>query len=148
MSSSRFWRSLPIPSAESSGYLQQLFVPFTHNQQSIPKHIFLIWFGSDLPNSEERPYVANLLKHKELNPDAIVELIVAKQLLAQAGCLEKIVTVCHTNGIILSDVHERCASFINYDLIKQCLDKPRDYVIASDFLRLALIYALRSPKFL
>src|SRR6185295_13764477 len=113
---------------------------YREQKNEIPNNIFLIWIGDDIPNTKKHPYLENAFKHKRLNPNAKVEILINKKMLEESGNFSKLYAQCQKEGVILRDIESTCKNYINHDIILKLMENKKDYVWASDILRLSLIY--------
>jgi hypothetical protein len=136
---SQFYPALPEVNLEH--LLSSQIVIYKFRENKIPAIITAIWVGPEFPDSAKQPYFANLVKHKQFNPDAKVQLLVCKKLLAENSQWDALVTKCATANIVLRDIEETCSTYINFDIIKKFLaGDEKDYVWLSDLLRLSVMY--------
>ncbi|OAI47164.1 hypothetical protein AYO45_05950 [Gammaproteobacteria bacterium SCGC AG-212-F23] len=107
----------------------------------IPKNIFFIWIGDDIPSSAnssgKRPYFNNITKAKHYNPYATVQLFVAKKKLGKKW--DSIKYECDLYNIELRDIETSCDSYLNYDIVMELMKNKENYVWASDILRLSIM---------
>jgi hypothetical protein len=113
---------------------------YKNQVNTIPDTIFLIWIGDDIPETVSRPYQSNIIKHKRLNPDSSVQILVSKPMLVKSGRWDTLVAKFLQQGVELRDIHATCAHMINFCVVEKLMSDKKDYVWASDILRLALIF--------
>jgi hypothetical protein len=136
---SHLFPALPVATPEH--LLSSQIQVYKFRENNIPEIITAIWVGPELPETTDQPYFSNLLKHKQFNPDAKVQLLVCKKLLVANSQWDALVSKCEAANIVLRDIEETCSTYINFDIIKKFLEgDEKDYVWLSDLLRLSVMY--------
>lgn len=138
----------PSPSKNQSEETLKKNVQNICQAKEMPNKTFLIWFGPKLPEALEvktnngstktKNYWENVVNHKNKNPNEHIHLIVSKKLMGDEFNVLK--TKCEKEEIILIDFDENYKNCLNRDLVEHFLENPRDYVCASDVLRLGLLF--------
>jgi hypothetical protein len=113
---------------------------YSERTNVIPDTTFLIWFGNGVLNTEEFPYVKNIVLHKSLNSETTVRLYIAKELFTDNDKYTELLTLCNDNGIVLLDINESCTDYLNYDIVHQLIAKPEDYARAAAHLALSILF--------
>lgn len=127
-------------SANYSQSFETQLAEYTQQINTIPDRICLIWIGDDIPETEARPYQSNAIKHKQLNPDLEVQILVSEPMLRKSGRWDDLLKKFSEHGVILRDIHTTCSHLINFSVIEKLMQAKLDYVWASDFLRMALMF--------
>lgn len=114
--------------------------------KEIERNTFLIWFGPTVPRELRLPesdqtvdYLANVFLHKKLNPEINVHLVVSKKLMDDSY-YAWLQAECEKNKVILTNYDEEYKNCLNHDIIEKFLEDKKDYVCASDILRLSLLF--------
>jgi hypothetical protein len=110
-----------------------------YSEQEIPNTTYLIWFGKEIPegkDNDSQDYLRNIFDHKKKNPTTTVKLIVSKKILNDWDTLA---TRCLIAGVELINFDANFKDHINRDIVEKFLENERDYVCASDVLRLSLL---------
>lgn len=115
---------------------------------AIPKLIHWIWFDSDLPDTEKRPYRARLQKWRKLNPDYEMHLWYSSKMMTTAE-RKSLVEFAMEHKVTIHDISnpkEKGIPCFNRDLINKLIDKmladnkPANAALLSDYLRYAIMY--------